>query len=71
MRGPGCLCPSTSFTSHPGSLQGDGPRLSQNDLNCTGLAQHALVLGPSQSVSTDSLCSGDTTIQRAAALGSQ
>ena len=77
MEGPGCLCLSTSLTTQPDSLQGNGPRLSQNDFDCTGLAQHALVLGPSQSVSANSLCStstarsGDTTVQRAASPGSQ
>ena len=60
-----------------GGLQSDGPRLSQNDLNCTGLAQHALVLGPSQPVSTNFLIStsavrsGDTSVQRASSLRPQ
>ena len=77
MGGPGCLSLSTNLPSQPGSLQGDGPRLSQNDLNCTRLAKHALVLGSSQSVGADSLCStstarsGDTTIQWTNAPGSQ
>ena len=77
MGGPGCLRLSTSLPSQPGSLQGDGPRLSQNDPNCTGLAKHALVLVSGQSVSADSRCStstarsGDTTVQRTNAPGSQ
>ena len=51
--------------------------MSQNDLNYTGLAQHALVLGPSQPVGADSLCSNstarsdDTTVQLTAAPGYQ
>ena len=71
MDGSGCLRISTNITAQPGGLQGDGPRLSQNDFNCTGLAQHALVQGPSQPVSADPLVStsavrsGDTTVQRA------
>ena len=36
-------------------LQGDGSGLSQNDSNCSRVAQHALVLGPGQSISSDSL----------------
>ena len=77
MEGSGCLHLSTSLTTQPGGLQGDGPRLSQNDLNCTRLAQHALVLGPSQPVGADSLGStstvrsGDTTIQQASSPRSQ
>ena len=35
--------------------QGNGSGLSQNDSNCSRLAQHALVLGPGQRVSSDSL----------------
>ena len=63
----GYLCLSANLTAQPGGLQSDGAVLSQNDFNCTGLAQHALVLGPSQPVSTNSLIStsavrsGDTT----------
>ena len=50
MGGPACLHLCTSLATQKGSIQGDGPRLSQNDLDCTWLAQHALVLGPGQSV---------------------
>ena len=69
MDGSGCLFLSSNLTAQPGDLQSDGPGLSQNDLNCTGLAQHALVLGPSQPVSTNSLIStsavrsGDTAVK--------
>ena len=51
--------------------QSDGSRLSQNDPNCSRVIQHALVLGPGQSVGSDSLQassageSGDTALQRA------
>ena len=46
---------STSLAAQQGSFQGDGPGLSQHDSDCTGVAQHALVLGPDQSVDSDSL----------------
>ena len=55
----------------PSDLQSDGSRLSQNDFNCSRVAQHALVLGPGQSIGSDSLQastageSGDTALQRA------
>ena len=45
--------------------------LSQNDSDCSRVAQHALVLGPGQSIGSDPLQaptaegSGDTTLQRA------
>ena len=77
MGGPGCLRLSPSLPSQPGSLQGDRPRLSQNDLNCTGLAKHALVLESGQFVGADSLCStsiaisGDTAVKQTSTPGSQ
>ena len=57
MDGSGCLRLPTNITAQPGGLQVDTPRPSQNDFDCTGLAQHALVLGPSQPVSADPLVS--------------
>ena len=67
---PRCLRVSTNLPTQPGSFQVDGPGLSENDTDCTGLAQHALVLGPGQSASSDSIHSatakgsGDTSLQR-------
>ena len=64
-----CLRLPSSFTARPSNLQGDGSRLSQNDSDCSRVAQHAMVLGPSQSIGSDSLQappakgSGDTTLQ--------
>ena len=55
MEEPGCLCLSPGLSTQPNNLQGDGSGLSQNDSNCSRVAQHALVLGPSQSVGSDSL----------------
>ena len=66
----GCLCFPPSISAQPSDLQGDGSGLSQNDSNRSGVAQHALVLGPGQSISSDSLPtatsegSGDATLQR-------
>ena len=66
----GCLRVSFSFSAQPSDLQGDGSGLSQNDSNCSRVAQHALVLGPGQSISSDPLPastskgSGDTAFQR-------
>ena len=66
----GCLCISSSLSAQPSDLQGDGSGLSQNDSNCSRVAQHALVLGPGQSISSDPLPastsngSGDTAFQR-------
>ena len=61
----------SGLTAHQGDLQSDRSRLSQNDSNCSRVAQHALVLGPGQSIGSDSLQastageSGDTALQRA------
>ena len=38
----------------PSNFQGDGSRLSQNDSDRPRVAQHALVLGPGQSINSDS-----------------
>ena len=70
MEESGCLRLSSSLSAQPSDLQGDGSGLSQNDSNCSRVAQHALVLGPGQSLSSDSLQaptskgSGDTAFQR-------
>ena len=48
MVGPRCLRLPTSLTTQPGSVQCDGPGLSQNDHDCTRMGQHALALGSSQ-----------------------
>ena len=66
---PGHLCLPTNLPAQPGSVQSDGPRLSQNHIDCPRVAQHALVLGPGQSIGSGSLNasavkeSGDTTLQ--------
>ena len=55
----------------------DHAGLSKNDSDCAGLAQYALVLGPGQSVSSDSghaspaTRSGDTAIQQSSPPRSQ
>ena len=49
----GCMRLSSSFSSQPSDLQGDGSGLSQNE-NCSRVAQHALVLRPGQSICSDS-----------------
>ena len=65
----GCLRVSSSFCAQPSDFQGYGSGLSQNDSNCSRVAQHGLVLGPGQSISSDSLPtstskgSGDATFQ--------
>ena len=71
MRESGCIYLSSSFSSQPGDLQGDRSRLSHNNADCSRVAQHALVLGPSHSIGPDSLQvpsakgSSDTALQRA------
>ena len=50
-----CLRLPSSLSAQPSDLQGDGSGLSQNDPNCSMLAQHAVVLGPGRSISSDSL----------------
>ena len=51
----GCLRLSSSLSAQPSDLQGDGSELSQNDSNCSRVAQHVLVLGPGQSISSGPL----------------
>ena len=52
----GCVRIPTSFPFGQSALQSDGLGLSPNDPDCTRLAQHVLVLGPGQSVSSNSVC---------------
>ena len=64
------LCFPSNLPAHQGDLQVDGSRLLQSDSNCSRVAQHALVLGPGQSIGSDSIQastageSGDTALQR-------
>ena len=51
----GRLCLPSSLPTQPSNLQGGGSRLSQNDSDCSRMAQHALVLGPGQSISSHPL----------------
>ena len=51
----GCVCLPSSLPTQPSDFQGDGSRLSQNDSDRSRVAQHALVLGPGQSIDSDSL----------------
>ena len=66
----GRVCLSSGMPSQPSGFQGGGSGLSQNDSSCSRVAQHALVLGPSQPFSSDPLStasargSGDSAVQR-------
>ena len=51
----GGLYLSTSLPAGKGTVQSNGPGLSQNDPGCSRLAQHVMVLGPGQSVGSDSI----------------
>ena len=51
----GGLCLSPSLFDPPGDLKVAGSGLSQHDPHCPRMAKHALVLGPSGSVGSDSL----------------
>ena len=70
MEQPGRVCLSSSIPSQSGHIKTCGSGLSQDDINRSGLAQHALVLGSDQSVKSDSLQSSlgeepvDPTVQR-------
>ena len=64
----------SSLPAHQGDLQSDGSRLSQNDSNCSRVAQHALVLGPGESITSDSLqasTAGESGDNRTRALWQQ
>ena len=70
MEQPGRIRLSSCLPSQSGRIQTGQSGLSQNDLNRSGLAQHALVLGSDQSIKSDSLQSSlgeepvDSTVQR-------
>ena len=70
MEQPGRVCLSSSIPSQSGHIKTGGSGLSQDDINRSGLAKHALVLGSDQSIKSDSLQSslgeepGDPTVQR-------
>ena len=68
-----CLCFPSNLSAHQGDLKGDASRLSQNDSNCSRVAQHALVLGPGQSIGSDSTAgeSGDAALQQTPSQESQ
>ena len=51
---PGRLCLSSGCKSGTGGHQTVGPRMSPNHPDCSGMAQHAMILGPSQHVSSNS-----------------
>ena len=67
---PECVRLSPSLPAQSGHIQTGESGISQNDLNRSGLAQHVLVLGPDQSIKSDSLQSSlgeepvDSTVQR-------
>ena len=67
---PECVRLSPSLPAHSGHIQTGESRFSQDDLNRSGLAQHALVLGSDQSIKSNSLQSSlregsvDSTVQR-------
>ena len=52
--GPGCLCISIDGPSSSGGNETVGPRIPSSHSDSTRLAQHALVLGPGQHVSSNS-----------------
>ena len=56
----GCVPLSSSLSSQPGALEGSQSGLSQNDFDCSRLAQHALVLGRGQSLLADSYLSSSS-----------
>ena len=54
MGGSGRLCLSSGGNSGTCGHQTVGPDVSQNDPNCSRMAQHAMVLGPGKHVSSNS-----------------
>ena len=70
MEQPGRVCLSSSLPSQSGHIQTGEPGFSQDVLNRSGLAKHALVLGSDQSIKSDSLQSSlgegpiDSAVQR-------
>ena len=73
----GCVCFSSGVSSQPGGVQDGGSGLSQNDSSCSGMAQHALVLGPGKALSSGALSAstskglGNSTLQRCSSLEPQ
>ena len=71
----GCLCFSPGGSPRKGGLQVDGSRIPQSHSHCTRVAQHAMVLGSGQHVSTDSPKSAesrepiDSTLQSVSSQG--
>ena len=69
----GYLRVSPSLSTQSGGFKSDGSGLCQNDPDSSRLAQHALVLGPGQSLSADSFSasfskgSGESAVQRTVA----
>ena len=53
--GSGGVCLSLGLPAQPSGLQGGGSGLSQNDSDSSRMAQHALVLGPGESICSGSL----------------
>ena len=71
----GCLCVSPGGSPREGGLQVDGSRIPQSHSHCTRVAQHVMVLGSGQHVSTDSPKSAesrepvDSTLQSVSSQG--
>ena len=74
--GSGRLCLSSGSNSGTSGHQTVGPRVLQNDSDCTGMAQHAVVSGLGQHVSSNSPLPtkggefDNSTIQSVSAQGS-
>ena len=68
---------SPGVSDPPGNLKVEGSGLSQDDPHCPRMAKHALVLGPSEPVSSDPIQApsgarpGDSTLQRGTTPESQ
>ena len=73
----GCVRLSSSFPTQPSDFKCSGSGLSQKDPDCPRVAQHALVLGPSQSFRSDSIQappstrSSDSAVQQSCSQESQ
>ena len=73
----GCIHLSPSLSAQPGHLKDYGSGLSQDNSDSSRLAQHALVLGPGQSLCVDSTQSssakgsGHAALQQAGSQESQ
>ena len=71
----GCLCFSSGGSPREGGLQVDGSWFPQSHSHCSRVAQHAMVLGSGQHVSTDSPKSAesreplDSTLQSVSSQG--